>query len=127
MKPVRKSRVASLLREEIARILQFEMRDPRLGFISVLSVEPTEDLKEAKVHVSTIGTDAQRRMMIRGLEAARGYIQMLLSKRVSFRETPYLKFVLDETIEKTMAIEEQIRLARDSDEEAALEREQRSN
>ena len=103
------------------------MRDPRLGFISVLSVEPTEDLKEAKVHVSTIGTDAQRRMMIRGLEAARGYIQMLLSKRVSFRETPYLKFVLDETIEKTMAIEEQIRLARDSDEEAALEREQRSN
>ena len=127
MKPVRKSRVASLLREELARLLPFEMRDPRLGFISVLSVEPTEDLKEAKVHVSTIGTDAQRRMMIRGLEAARGYIQMLLSKRVSFRETPYLKFVLDETIEKTMAIEEQIRLARDSDEEAALEREQRSN
>lgn len=127
MKPLRKNRVASLLREEIARILQFEMRDPRLGFISVLSVEPTEDLKEAKVHVSTIGSDAQRRMMIRGLEAASGYIQKLLSKRVSFRETPQLRFFLDESIEKTLTIEDQIRRAREEDEEASLERENRSD
>ena len=51
MKPIRRERIAAFLRNELAQILQRELHDPRLGFVSILSVSPTEDLKEAEVRV----------------------------------------------------------------------------
>lgn len=126
MKPIRRSRVASLIREEISRILQFDLKDPRIGFVTILAVEPTIDLKECKIYVSVMGSESQQRTSIRGLEAARGRIQSLLTSRVRLRETPVLRFILDESIQKTIDIEEKIRVAREEDEVAAQERESRS-
>ena len=105
MKPVRKQRVAALLRNEIARVIQQELRDPRIGFVSVLSVEPTEDLKEAKVSVSILGDESQQRTSLRGLQAARGFIQAHLGRVTRFRES----------IRRTMEIEERIRQVRADD------------
>ena len=118
MRPLRKKRIASFLRAEIARVLLHEVRDPRIGFVSVLAVEPTEDLKEAKVSVSVLGTEADRRTALRGLEAARGFIQSHLAKVCQFRETPQLRFILDDSIRRTMEIEETIRRVRGEDEAA---------
>ena len=126
MKPIRRSRVASLIREEISRILQFELKDPRIGFVTILAIEPTVDLKECKVYVSIMGSESEQRTSLRGLEAARGKIQSLLTSRVRLRETPILRFILDESIQRTLEIEEKIRLAREEDELAAQERESRS-
>lgn len=126
MRPIRKARIASLIKEEISLILQGELKDPRIGFVSVLGAEPTEDLKECKIFVSILGSEGEQRTSLRGLEAARGKIQSLLRSRVRLRETPVLKFILDESFQKTQDIEEKIRLAREADEAAALERESRS-
>jgi len=125
MKPIRLARIASQLREEISRIIQFELKDPRIGLLTVLAVEPTEDLKECKVFVSITGDEATQRTSLRGLEAARGKIQALLSTQIQLRETPILRFELDESQQRTQAIEEKIRAARADDELAALEREKR--
>ncbi len=125
MKPIRRSRVSSLIREEIARILQFDLKDPRIGFVTVQATEPTIDLKECKIYVSIMGSESQQRTSLSGLEAARGRIQSLLTSRVRLRETPVLRFILDESIQKTLEIEEKIRMAREEDELAAKERENR--
>ena len=125
MRPIRKARLASLIKEEISLILQGELKDPRIGFVSVLGAEPTEDLKECKVFVSILGSEGEQRTSLRGLEAARGKIQSLLRNRVRLRETPILRFILDDSFQKTQDIEEKIRLAREADEEAARERESR--
>ena len=58
MKPIRLARIASQLREEISRIIQFDLKDPRIGSLTVLAVQPTEDLKECKVFVSILGDEA---------------------------------------------------------------------
>jgi ribosome-binding factor A len=126
LKPVRRQRVSALLRLEIARILQHELKDPRIGFLSVLSVEPTEDLKEAVVRVSLMGSPSQQRTTMRGLEAARPFIQAKLGDRVQFRNTPYLKFVQDESIKKSMDLENLIQLARAEDQAAAETRSRRA-
>ncbi len=127
MKPIRLARIASQLREEISRIIQFDLKDPRIGFLTVLAVEPTEDLKECKVFVSILGDEASQRTSLRGLEAARGKIQSLLTTQIQLRETPILRFELDESQKRTQAIEEKIRAAREEDELAALEREKRGS
>ena len=115
MRPVRKQRVSSFLRTEIARVIQHELRDPRLGFVSVIDVEPTEDLKEAKVSVSILGDEAEQRTCLRGLQSASGFIQAKLAKVSSFRETPILTFVLDDSIRRRMEMEDRIREVRESD------------
>ncbi len=115
MKQLRKERVASFLREEIARIIQADLRDPRVGIISVTRVEPTEDLKEAIVHVSVLGEEGQRRTALRGLEAAAGFIQQQLGGTHQWRQTPQLRFELDDSIRKQFEIDELIRKARESD------------
>ncbi|MCI0650726.1 MAG: 30S ribosome-binding factor RbfA [Planctomycetes bacterium] len=119
MKPTRRGRVSSLLRDEISSILTRELKDPRIGFVSVLQVEPTDDIKEAVVRVSIFGTEAEQRTTLRGLEAARPFIQALLAERVKLRHVPVLRFLLDESIRKGMEMEELIRRARAEDEQAA--------
>lgn len=113
MKEKRRERVSALLRNEIASIIQRELHDPRIGFVSVLSVHPTEDLKEAEVRVSLMGTEAEQRTTLRGLEAARGFIQTHLASRVQFRNTPLLRFVHDESIRKGIEMEELMRKVRE--------------
>ncbi|MDG2084535.1 MAG: 30S ribosome-binding factor RbfA [Planctomycetia bacterium] len=127
MKPIRKARITSLIKEEISMILQGELKDPRIGFVSVLGAEPTIDLKECKIFVSILGSESEQRTSLRGLEAARGRIQALLRSRVRLRETPILKFILDESYKKTLDIEDKIRKAREEDEAAAEERDSRAD
>ncbi len=118
MRPLRKQRISSLLRAEIARVILVELRDPRIGIVSVLSVEPTEDLKEAKVFVSILGSEAEQRTALRGLEAARGFIQSHVGRECKLRETPLLRFILDDSIRRQMEMEERIRQVRAEDEAA---------
>ncbi|MGE3163786.1 MAG: 30S ribosome-binding factor RbfA [Planctomycetota bacterium] len=112
MKQKRRERISSSLRAEIAEIIQRDLRDPRLGFISVTRVEPTEDLKEAVVHVSILGSEGQQRTSLRGLRAAAGFIQGLLADRIRLRNTPVLRFELDESIRKHMELEDLLKRAR---------------
>jgi len=92
--------VAELVREELGGILIEEIRDPRIGFVTVTGVEMSADLRVAKVGVSLFGTEAQRRTGMRGLENALPHIRALLGQRLHLRRTPELLLRLDDGLQR---------------------------
>jgi ribosome-binding factor A len=98
-------RISSRIKLIISQVIQRDLKDPRLGLITVLRVEPTEDLKEAKVYVSVFGSAADRSKAAHMLEGARGFIQREVGKNLETRNTPILRFVLDDSQDKVARIE----------------------
>lgn len=99
MKPIRLERINSLLREEIGSIIQRDLKDPRVGFVSVLEVKTSPDLHEAKVFVSVFADDEKKKKTIKGLKNAAGFIHHEIRERLNLRHTPTLVFELDSSIE----------------------------
>ncbi|MEW6522156.1 MAG: 30S ribosome-binding factor RbfA [Bacillota bacterium] len=95
----RSQRVAEAIKEEISDILQNDMKDPRIGFASVVRVQVSPDLRAAKVHVSVLGDEEARRKTMAGLDSGTGFIRSELGKRLRLRHTPEVVFVLDDSIE----------------------------
>ncbi|MHB8109842.1 MAG: 30S ribosome-binding factor RbfA [Syntrophorhabdaceae bacterium] len=102
----RRLRVQDLLREEISLIIQRELQDRGLGFITVVEVRMSEDLKTAKVYVSIYGDEEVRKSTFEALNKSKGYIKFLLGKRVQLRYMPDLTFMLDDTLERVQRLEE---------------------
>lgn len=94
----RMHRVNELLLEEIAQLLQRGIKDPRIGFVSVIRVETTRDLQNARVYVSVYGEEAAQAETLQGLSSAAGYIRHQLFRSLSLRTIPNLSFVLDDSI-----------------------------
>lgn len=99
---VRTQRVNELLRADISEIISRELRDPRFEtMISITSVESTQDMRHAKVFVSVLGTDDQRKDVMRALKSAKPVIQRLLRQRLpDLRLIPELDFRSDTSIER---------------------------
>lgn len=112
----RRERLAEFLRDEIATIIQRELRDPRLTFVSVTRVELSPDLRHAKVSVSVYGPPEDQEAAIAALQGAAGYIRRLIAPHIHTRHIPELHFKLDRSLEHA---EQVARLLR----EIALERE----
>ncbi len=93
------------IREEISSIIQQEIKDPGIGFITVLEVKMTEDLKHAKVLYSVYGSEEEKEKTMEALKRARGFIKHLLGGRVQLRYTPDLTFALDTEQEKFARID----------------------
>ena len=100
----RPERVQEALRQEISRIVQNEIKDPRLGFITITKVELTKDLRYAKVHFSVLGEEKEKKLALKGLNSAKGYVKGLISDRIKLRYMPEIDFRIDETIEHTKKI-----------------------
>ncbi len=96
--PDRMHRVNELLLEEIAQLLQRGIKDPRIGFVSVIRVETTRDLQNARVYVSVYGEEAAQAETLQGLSSAAGYIRHQLFRNLSLKTIPNLSFVLDDSI-----------------------------
>lgn len=101
----RRQRMQDLFREEISSIIQREIRDPGLGFITILDVKLSEDLKYAKILYSVYGSDEERQKTTEALKRAKGYIKHLLGKRVQLRLMPEITWELDTQQEKIDRIE----------------------
>jgi ribosome-binding factor A len=94
-------RLNSLFRQEISDLVQRQVKDPRLGsFVSITAVEISKDMRYAKVFISRLGTDTEKKETITALESACGFIRHELSERLKARRIPELSFRLDDTIEK---------------------------
>lgn len=115
----REERVADFIRDELASIIQREMRDPRIGMVSVNEAKVSKDLSWAEVYVSSheTKTDEERAELIEVLNKAAGYFRSELAKRHSMRTTPKPRFHYDEVIERGPALESLIEKAVRSDEE----------
>jgi ribosome-binding factor A len=94
-------RVNHLIRQEISQLLQRQVKDPRLeSFIAVTEVETTPDLRYAKVFVSYMGSQEEKREMLDGLEAAAHFLRNQLARRLRLRRIPQLSFEWDDSIER---------------------------
>jgi ribosome-binding factor A len=94
-------RVSSLMRHEISELLQREVKDPRLSkFVAVTEVSTSPDLRYAKVFVSCLGSEEEKKEMLKGLEAAANFLRNQLAKRLRLRRIPELSFHWDDSIER---------------------------
>lgn len=89
----------------ISQIIQRELSDPRVGFITVLDVEVAEDIKSAKVFVSVLGGQGDRSKAEHALASACGFVQREVGRGLKTRNTPVLRFIFDETRDKVSRIE----------------------
>jgi ribosome-binding factor A len=96
----RTERIDELLRQEIGKALESELADPRIGFVTVTDVETSTDLSHAKVWVSIIGTDEQRKETLAALRRAMPYVRHGLNSKIRLRRIPELDVRLDESIER---------------------------
>ena len=101
----RRERLGDQLRVEIADLIQKEVRDPRVGFVTVTEVRMSPDLKHARVYVSILGDEAQTAESLDALERSRGFLKSQIGHRLKLRYVPQLRFVLDETLDKSARIE----------------------
>ena len=113
-RPNRKVRLESLLHQEIATAVQ-QLRDPRLGFVTITRVELTGDLHQCTAYWTVLGEEKQRRLSAHALEAARAHVQQVYAPVVKTRLLPQLRFVADDAERTRGEIDDLIRRARASD------------
>ncbi|MDD5423506.1 MAG: 30S ribosome-binding factor RbfA [Candidatus Omnitrophota bacterium] len=104
MSTQRPGRVQEAIRQEISKILQSEIRDPRIGFLTVTKVELTKDLRYARVYFSVLGESKDRHLALKGLNNAKGYIKGLLSEKIKLRFMPQIEFKIDESLGRAQEI-----------------------
>jgi ribosome-binding factor A len=96
----RSQRVGELLQHELASLITNELKDPRVGFVTVTEVRVSPDLRNARVYVSIYGTPEERAGSLDGLRKAAGYLRHALGGRMQLRYLPELMFSADETLDR---------------------------
>ena len=96
----RKDRVSEQIRRELADLMRTELKDPRVGMISLTDVEVTADYAHAKVFFSTLAGSEGLSDVLTGLQNASGFLRRELGKRISIHTTPQLHFVYDQSLER---------------------------
>lgn len=113
----RMARVNQLIREEISRIMQREVKDPRFTLLSVNTVDTAPDLKSAKIYVSHLYSSENKKEILIALKGASGYFRGELGKVLTFRHVPELTFFWDDSIERGIQLDQLIDAANQSSEE----------
>lgn len=98
-------RVDQLLKQEIARIIA-DLKDPRIGFATVMDVRTSPDLRHARVFVSVLGGEDEKQVALDALTGARGFIRSRVGQEITLKYLPELHFELDRTLEQAARIEE---------------------
>jgi ribosome-binding factor A len=121
----RNRRVASLIREIISEAIVRELHDPRIQLVTVTGVNLSADMREAEVLVSVMGDPGDQQRCLEALRHAHGFFQERVGDDLKMRFTPVVRFVLDESVKKSVAISALIAQARAEDEAARAERARR--
>ena len=98
-KQLRIEKLQELIKQEMSKMLLKELKDPRIGFVTVTDVEMTGDLREAKIYVSVMGGEEQVKSSLEGLNSALGFIRREIGQRVRLRFTPEISFALDTSLD----------------------------
>ena len=97
----RSERLAEEIREQVATMIASDLKDPRLGFVTVTRVELAHDLGHARVHVGVLGSEVQREKSLAALRQASGFVRRELGKRLRIRHTPEIDFRYDKGLDAT--------------------------
>lgn len=107
---IRPEKVAHLMRREVADILETRLRDPRLGrTVTVTDVEVTHDLSYARIYVTVLGNEAERKSSLEALGHAAGFVRREIGQRLELREVPEIKFLYDDSLDKGGRVEDLLR------------------
>jgi ribosome-binding factor A len=104
MPSARMRRINQMLREVVGAAITTDLNDPRIGFVTVTSVETSPDLSAARVFVSVLGSTEEREATLKGLRSSHGVIQARIASETRMKRTPTLTFHYDETVEKGIRI-----------------------
>jgi ribosome-binding factor A len=97
-------RINEVLREVVGAAISGDLSDPRIGFVTVTSVETSPDLRHAKVFVSVLGDEDEREATLEGLKSSHGVLQSRIAAETHMKRTPTLTFHYDDTIAKGVRI-----------------------
>lgn len=103
---VKQKRLEGIIRKDISEIIQFEIKDPDVGFITITDVSVSNDHSFAKVYVSFLGRQERATAGLKALNRAKGFIRSQLSQKLSIRRTPELIFEIDQAVENGRHIDE---------------------
>jgi ribosome-binding factor A len=106
MSSARMRRVDETVRAVLSDAIATQLKDPRVGFVTVTAVKTSPDLRYANVYVSVLGDEGVRADSLRGLRSAHGFLQRLLARELTLKHTPTLTFIYDESIDTGMRINE---------------------
>jgi ribosome-binding factor A len=104
----RMRRVDEAMREVLSAAITSELKDPRVGFVTVTAVQTSPDLRHARVFVSVLGEDPVRRRSMDGLQSAHGYLQKRVAGELRLKHTPTLQFLYDDSADRGLRIAELI-------------------
>ena len=113
----RSQRVGDLIREEVADIIMYRLKDPRIGFVTVTGAEMTADLKLARVFVSVL-KEEERDLTLEILNSSKNFIRTALSKRLRMKFIPEIEFRLDTSIEYGIKIDKLLKEIKEHDEDS---------
>jgi ribosome-binding factor A len=102
----RPERLGELIRQTVAAFLTGNVRDPRIGFVTVTGVDVSADLGHARVRVSVMGTEEERARTLEGLASAARFLRAQLSRELPLRTSPELHFELDRGLQHALRIDE---------------------
>lgn len=102
---IKQERVAGIIKKEISELIQFNLKDPHVGFVTITDVSVTADLSIAKIYVTFLGKEARNEAGLKALNRSKGYLRSELAKRLSIRKCPELIFLHDDALEKGNRIE----------------------
>src|SRR6187401_2381049 len=100
----RMRRVNEAMREVLSGAITSELKDPRVGFVTVTAVETSADLRHARVFVSVLGNPGERGRTMQALDSAHGFLQRRVGSELRLKHTPQIQFVYDDTPERGMRI-----------------------
>src|SRR5690242_2863554 len=101
----RMRRVDEAVREVLSDAVTSDLKDPRVGFVTVTDVKTSADLRHARVYVSVLGTEKERQASLEGLISAHGYLQARVGRELHMKHTPALDFILDDTAARADRLE----------------------
>jgi len=119
----RAEKVAEAIRQEVSTIIHDELNDPRLGFVTIIRVELSADLRNATIFFSVLGSDEAHVKTLKALESALGLIRKLVTKRLGLRFAPEIIFRVDRSSEYSVRIEEVLNEIHQKEESERLEKE----
>ena len=105
----RMRRVNEALKEVLSEAISGELKDPRIGFVTITAVQATSDLKYAKVFFSVLGKGAQKDATLQGLRSAEGFLQGIINEELHLKRIPALQFIYDDAVDQGMKIEAMLR------------------
>ena len=108
----RSDRVADLLIQLISELLRKEIRDPRIGAVTLTGADVSKDLRHARIYFNLLGRRESRKDVLAGLKSATGFIRSKIGKQLNLRFVPSIEFAFDETDEEAQRIESLLRVAK---------------